>query len=39
MAFDGKGIWSFSNVFASNVVSFDFDDNSSSHTDNKKITF
>lgn len=39
MAFDGKGIWSFSNVFARNVVGFDFDDTSSSHTDNKKITF
>ena len=39
IAFDGKGLWSFGNELARDVVVFDFDNSSSSHTDNKKITF
>ena len=32
-------MWSFGNNFARNVVIFGLDNTSSSHTDNKKITF
>ena len=31
--------WSFDNDFARNVVIFDVDDSSSSHTDNRKNNF
>ena len=33
-AFDGEGSWSFDNGYARNVVIFDVDNSSSSHTDN-----
>ena len=36
---DGENMWSFGNNFAGNVVIFGLDNTSSSHTDNKKITF
>ena len=36
IAFDGEGSRSFGNDFARNVVIFDVDNSSSSHTDNHK---
>ena len=39
IAFDGGGLWSFSNDFAGNVVIFYVDNNSSSHADNRKNNF
>ena len=39
IAFDGKGLLSFGNDFARNVVIFDVDNSSSSHTDNCKNIF
>ena len=39
IAFDGEGLWNFSNDFAGNVVIFGVDRSSSSHTDNRKNTF
>ena len=39
IACDGEDMWSFGNNFARNVVIFGLDNTSSSHTDNKKITF
>ena len=36
ITFDGAGSWNFDNDFARNVVSFGVDNNSSSHTDNRK---
>ena len=38
-AFDGEGSWSFDNGYARNVVIFDVDNSSSSHTDNWKNNF
>ena len=38
-AFDGKGEWSFDNDYARNVIRFEVDNNSSSHTDNLKNIF
>ena len=37
--FDGKGEWGFGNGPAKNVIIFEVDDNSSSHTDNLKKWF
>ena len=39
IAFDGEGSWSFGNDFARNVIIFGVDNNSSSHTDNRKNNF
>ena len=39
MAFDGAGSPSFGNDFARNVIIFDIDNSSSSHTDNRKNNF
>ena len=39
IAFDGKGSWSFGNDFAKNVVIIGVDNNSLSHTDNRKDNF
>ena len=36
IAFYGAGLWSFGSDFAKNVVIFDVDNSSSSHTDNDK---
>ena len=36
ITFDGNGMCSFGNDFVENVVVFDVDNTSSSHTDNKK---
>ena len=38
-AFDGKGEWSFDNDYVRNVIRFEVDNNSSSHTDNLKNNF
>ena len=37
IAFDGKGMWSYVNYFARNIVIFGVVNTSSSHTNNKKI--
>ena len=37
IVFDEADEWNFGNDFARNVVIFGFDNNSSSHTDNRKI--
>ena len=39
IAFDRKGFCSFGNYYARNVIIFDVDSSSSSHTDNQKMTF
>ena len=39
IVFDGKGLWSFGNGFARNVVIFVVDNTSSSYTDNRKNNF
>ena len=39
IAFDGKGLWSFSDDFGRNVIIFGVDNSSSSHTDNLKNDF
>ena len=39
IAFDAKGVWSYGNDFARNAVILGVDNTSSSHTDNKKVTF
>ena len=39
ITFDGNGMCSFGNDFVENVVVFDVDNTSSSHTDNKKNNF
>ena len=39
IAFDGKGMWSYDNDFARNVIILIVDNSSSSHTDNQNITF
>ena len=39
ITFDSAGSWSFDNGFARNVIIFGVDNNSSSHSDNTRITF
>ena len=39
IAFDGKGMWSYDNDFARNVIILLVDNSSSSHTDNQKYNF
>ena len=39
IALDGKGIWSFGNEYARNVVIFVVSNSSSSYTDNQKNSF
>ena len=39
IAFDGKGNQNFGNDFARNVIIYGADNNSSSHTDNRKNNF
>ena len=39
IAFDGKGEWSFGNDTAKNVIIFEVDKSSPSHTDNLKNVF
>ena len=39
IAFDGKGSWSFNDDFARNVIIFEIDNSSLSHTDNLKNDF
>ena len=39
LKFDGAGSWNFGNDFARNVVIFDIDDSSSSHTDERENNF
>ena len=39
ITFDSAGFWSFDNDTARNVIIFDADNSSSSHSDNRKNTF
>ena len=39
MVFDGVGLWSFGNDYARNIIIFRVDNNSSSHSDNRKNNF
>ena len=38
-AFNGEGLWSFSNNFTRNGILFGIDNSASSHTDNRKNNF
>ena len=39
IAFDGAVSWNFCNNLAKSIITFGFDNNSSSRNDNRKMTF